>query len=354
MTICYFGIYDPDYSRNRILLGGFGLNGINVIECRTSVKGPLKYWDLIKKHWSIRRKYDIMIVGFPGFQAMILARFLTFKPIIFDAFYSFFDSMAEDRRVVNAWSLRGRYYWFLDWLACRLADRILLDTNAHIDYFVEKLKLSRKKFFRVFVGCDDKVIFPAPPIKKDYFLVHFHGSFIPLQGVEYIIEAAKILENENIKFNIIGRGQTYKEIIDLAGRLQARNVNFLEPVAIEALRDYLAQADVCLGIFGHTDKAKRVIPNKVYEGLAARRPVLTGDSSAVRELLTDGQNAIFCRLADARDLAAKILAVKDGRIAKEKIADSGYEVYQRLCRPEILVKQLLDSGLIEELLKSKG
>ncbi|MFA6593803.1 MAG: glycosyltransferase [Candidatus Buchananbacteria bacterium] len=353
MTICYFGIYDPGYSRNRILLAGLRLNNIKVIECRTAVKGPLKYWDLIGKHWSIRKKYDIMIVGFPGFQAMILARFLTSKPIIFDAFYSFFDSMVEDRKIVKARSFRGGYYWFLDWLSCRLADKILLDTNAHIDYFVKKLKLERSKFFRVLVGCDDKVIFPEPLRKKDYFLVHFHGSFIPLQGVEYIIEAAKILENENIKFNIIGRGQTYGEIIDLARRRQIHNVNFLEPVPLETLRDYLAQADLCLGVFGCTDKAKRVIPNKVYEGLAARRPVLTGDSPAVRELLTDGRTAVFCRLADAQDLAAKILELREGRIDYETIAANGYEVYQRLCRPEILVKQLLDSRLFEGLLNRK-
>jgi glycosyltransferase involved in cell wall biosynthesis len=295
-----------------------------------------------------------MIVGFPGFQAMILARLLTVKPIVFDAFYSFFDSMVEDRKIVKAQSLKGRYYWLLDWLSCRLADKILLDTNAQIDYFVKELKLERKKFYRVLVGCDDKVIFPITPKKKDYFLVHFHGSFIPLQGIEYIIEATKILEGENIKFNIIGHGQTYREIIDLASRLKVSNVNFIEPVSIDNLRGYLAEADVCLGIFGHTDKAKRVIPNKVYEGLAAKRPVLTGDSSAIRELLTDGQDAVFCRLADAQDLASKILALKEGRINYEKIADNGYEIYCRLCRPEILVKQLLDGGLIEELLGPKN
>lgn len=342
MTVCYFGLYKPDYSRNNTLISGLKLNGINVIECRTTAKGVYKYWDLFKKHLLIRRKYDIMVVGFPGFQAAILAKLLTKKPLIFDAFYSIYDSMVEDRRVVGAKSFKAKYYWFLDWLSCHLADKVILDTKAHIDYFIREFNLRSDKFIRIFVGSDDRVIFPLPYEKKDYFLVHFHGSFIPLQGIEYIVEAAKILEHENIKFNIIGRGQTYKEIIDLAYRLGSRNLNFIESVPYGELKDYLGQADVVLGIFGQTEKAKRVIPNKVYEGLAARRLVLTGDSPAIRELLTDGQDAIFCRLVDANDLADKILEIKNGKIDSERIADKGYAVFRRLCRPKVLAKQLID------------
>ena len=37
----------------------------------------------------------------------------------------------------------------------------------------------------------------------------------------------------------------------------------------------LASADAILGIFGTSDKALRVIPNKVYQGLAVGRAVLT-------------------------------------------------------------------------------
>jgi len=350
MVICYFGLYNPNYSRNKILISGLRQNGADVIECRTAAKGILKYWDLYKKHWLIRHKYDIMIIGFPGFQAVILAKLLTNKPIIFDAFYSIYDSMVEDRQIVGAKSLRGKYYWLLDWLSCRLADYVLLDTDANIGYFVKEFDLPREKFIKVFVGSDDKIVFPLPREKKDYFLVHFHGSFIPLQGVEYIVEAAKILEKENIRFNIIGRGQTYKEISKLAQKLRINNINFIESVPYAELKDYLAQADVVLGIFGRTEKAKRVIPNKVYEGLAAKRLVLTGDSPAIRELLADSQNVILCRMADANDLAVKILAIKEGEFEAEKIAENGYGIFQQLCRPEILAKLLMENPFMKELM----
>jgi len=79
MTICYFGIYDPNYSRNRILIKGLRQNNIEVIECNSRLHGIAKYIELAKKHFKIRKKYDLMIIGFPGYQAVILAKFLTKK-----------------------------------------------------------------------------------------------------------------------------------------------------------------------------------------------------------------------------------------------------------------------------------
>ena len=46
----------------------------------------------------------------------------------------------------------------------------------------------------------------------------------------------------------------------------------------------MAEADVVLGLFGDVDRAMRAIPNKVYEGLAARKAVMNMDSPALREI----------------------------------------------------------------------
>ena len=50
LAVCFFGIYNPKYSRNRVLIQGLEENNIKVIQCRTELKGVIKYFDLIKKH----------------------------------------------------------------------------------------------------------------------------------------------------------------------------------------------------------------------------------------------------------------------------------------------------------------
>jgi len=351
MTICYFGIYNPEYSRNRILIKGLKQNGVKVIECNSRLQGVRKYFDLIKKHWRLRGKYDVMIVGFPGYQAMILARFLTRRPIIFDAFTSIYDSLVLDRKITSPYSLKAKYYYFLDWLSCRLADKILSDTAQNIQYFSKNFKVKYSKFIRVFVGVDEEIMKPIKEKDKiehkqerDYFLVHFHGSYIPLQGVEYILAAAKILEKKNIKFNIIGSkikekfsGQSYP------------NVNFINNVSYKELRDLIVKTDVSLGIFGDTEKTKRVIPNKVFEAVACGCPVITADTPAIKELFIDGKNIILCPAANSQALAQKILKLKNDKFLRENIAKEGYNLFK-----DKLTSKMVTKIIYEQIFKNCG
>ena len=343
MKICYFGKYNPEYSRNRVIIKGLKENGAEIIECRSDLSGIRKYFDLIKKHHKIRGQYDILIAGFPANQSVVLAKFLTRKQIVMDAFVSFYDSMVFDRKVCSPYGLRALYYWFLDWLPARLADKILLDTKAHIDYFVKTFHVKKEKFERVFVGTDDSEMYFDPVMKteRDYFLVHYHASFLPLQGIDYIIRAAKILENKNIRFRIIGHGPEYSKIIKLAQDLRIDNIDFVKPVPYEKLRQYISSADIALGIFGQTAKTGRVIPNKIFEAIACSRAIITADEPAVRELFTDHENIIFCRPADPEDLAEKILELKNDLVLREKIEIKGYELFRVKATSKIIAADLL-------------
>jgi len=162
--ICYFGDYDPEYARNRVIIKGLKENGVEVIECNDRARGVKKYLNLFKKFKSIKGKFNFVIVGYSDSRfPLILAKLLTRKPVIWDAFYSIYDSYVFDRKLVKPKSLKAKYYWFMDWLNCKLADKILLDTNAHIDYFVKTFRIDRMKFVRVFIGADDGIFKPSLP-----------------------------------------------------------------------------------------------------------------------------------------------------------------------------------------------
>lgn len=158
MIICYFGDYNPNYTRNRVIIRGLKENGVDVLECNVRLKGFRKFWQLIKEHKKFAGKYDFMIIGYSDSRYLIfLAKFLTDKPVIWDAFYSLYDSWVFDRKIVRDKSPKALYLWFLDWINCKLADLILLDTNAHIDYFVKTFGARKEKFVRVLIGADDKI-----------------------------------------------------------------------------------------------------------------------------------------------------------------------------------------------------
>ncbi len=342
MRILYFGVYNPDYSRNRVLIKGLKANGIEIVECRASAKSRLKY---LKLFWKFMRTpgFDLLLVGFPGQEVMFLARLLTGKPIIFDAFTSHYGGYIIDRQYYSKTSWRAKYYRFLDAWSCKLANLVLLDTNAHIDFFVKEFKLDRKKFLRVFVGTDSDIFYPREVSKEtDKFLVHFHGSYIPLQGVEYIIRAAKLLEKESVAFNLIGRGQTYKKNRQLAEELGLKNIKFIDMVSYEKLADYINMADICLGIFGDSSKTDLVIPNKVYEAIACSKPVITAGAPAIKELFHDRTDIILCNRADPADLAKKIVELKNHLSFRKEIAIAGYTLFKTSLSRSIITAELIN------------
>lgn len=176
------------------------------------------------------------------------------------------------------------------------------------------------------------------------FHILFYGTFIPLQGVPSIVRAAKLLEDDpEIHFTIIGAGQTSGEVEKVRGELNPTNCSFLGRVPFTQIPDYLADADCCLGIFGKTNKTQRVIPNKVYEGVAMAKPVITADTPAIRDVFTDRKDILLCNTDDPKDLAAKIRELKKNPELRATISKGGYETYQRVATPDRIGAALMRS-----------
>lgn len=338
MRALYFGFYDPAYARNRVLIKGLRANGVEVIECRDRSRGLKKFVRLFSKLRSLKKDYDVVIVGFLGHTAVPFAKIFSSKPMIFDAFISLYDSNVFDRKTTKSWSIRSWYYWFLDRLSMSLADVVLFDTNEHINYAVKEFGIARSKFRRIFVGTDDEIFYPREKQENQSFIIHFHGTFIPLQGIECIIRVAKLLEKEEMRFNILGSGQTYPAIKKLTSDLEVKNIDFIDRVEYAKLPEYINQGDICLGIFGRTLKAKRVIPNKIYEYSAMRKPIITADTPAIRELFSE--NDIYLVPADPEAIASAILKLKNDAKLRESLADNAYNKFKKFATPGILGNQL--------------
>lgn len=349
--VCFFGIYDPNYSRNRVLQVGFEANGYEIVDCRIDPRvnwGIFKYWKLYQEYRRLDLTHhpcDLVIVAFPGHSVMWLARLLFGRQLIFDVFVSLYDSNVMDRRQYSSFDPRAWKDFFLDWSAVNLASIVLLDTAEQIKYFHKTFNLAPAKAVRVFVGTDDQYFYPTPRstiLREGEFVVHFHGFYIPLQGVEAIIRAAaRLADHQDIVFRLIGHGQERKKVDALAKKLGLTNLIFIDYVDYDKLRGYLNSAHICLGIFGTTAKAGRVIPNKVFEALACGRPIVTEDSLAIRELLSNGRDVVLCRAGDDQSLAEAILELKQDASKRERIGLNAREFYEGNLTPAKLVAQLL-------------
>ena len=350
-----FRSYDHEYPRSGVIIKGLRKNGVEVIEWNIphNPHTIVRFARLLRKYTT---DYDAVIMGFPGGRDDLpLAKLLSLldrKPLVFDPLVSRYDTKVFDRKVCNEKSIRAKRFFYSDKISCIASDLTLLDTNEHIDYFVNTFGIEKEKFRRVFVGADDEIFYPVKAEKEDdKFKVLFYGTYIPLHGIEYIVEAAKLLENDKgIEFEILGSGQTYKDIIDLSKKLEIKNISFKKDRVDIDPQKYMTKADVCLGIFGDTPKAKRVIPNKAFQVIAMKKPLLTGDTPATREIFSNEQNAILCPVADPEAIAEAILLLKDDEKLRAKIAESGYGLFKEKFTPQAIGKEV--RIIIEEVIEN--
>lgn len=345
MKICYFGIYNSKFGRNSVYIKGLKENGVVVVECADASAGVRKFWRLWQKHLKIIKDggYDVLVVGYPGHLLVPFAKLLSRKKIVLDALCTLWEGEILSR-AKSRWRILKRLKVFLiDWLAIYFADCILVESNAQVIFFKKNFKISHGKVFRVFTGVDDSIFFSSQVTKHPCFTAVFRGRFLPEAGVQYILRAAKILENQNINFLIIGDGFTGSKIRQEMEILQLKNVEWLwESQRPEQLRVKMLQCHVALGQFENHERLSRTIPHKAFEALALGLPYITGKSAAVQELLIDGESVLFTELANPKDLADKILFLKNNTNIAEKIAAAGSYIYKSQLIPKKLGEIILD------------
>lgn len=341
LKICYFPGRESCYARTRIIIKGLKAVGVKVYDCSSANKNFLRYIKGFLKFLFYKNRSDVILVGFLGHFIIPIVKLFTNKKILFDAFLSIYQTLAYDRGTISPIGIFGKIARFIDRKACQLSDIVFLDTEEHIRYFTKEIGIDRAKLRHLPVGSDDSIMYPRPDSGTEEFVVHFHGEFQPLHGVIFIIEAARLLPG--VMFQLIGYGRCYKDCLKRVNELKLRNVIFIKPVPYEELPDYISRASVCLGIFGNTRKANMVIPHKVYEALAMRKPLVTADTPACREILVDGKNCLFCKPADPESLAECICRLKDNISLRKMIAENGYTLFKTAFTPSHIGRHILNT-----------
>ena len=365
--VVLWGTYDLGKPRVRILIRGLRENGIEVVECHSDVwhqiedKSQVTGWTarlrlvwhwlsaypgLLVRYWRLPA-HDAVLICYLGHLDVLLLwplAKLRGRPIIWDAFLSLYNTVAEDRCLASQRSLLACVLFAWEWLACRAADTIVIDTAAHARYFIETFGISPRKIHRVFVGAEPEAFHlpPEGPARRDAngsFTLLFYGQFIPLHGIETIVLVAKLTEHQGLSWQLIGTGQQAASIRSLIAALEPSNLHWESWVPYQNLVHRIHAADICLGIFGTTGKAQRVIPNKVFQIIASGKPLITADTLAARELLIPSTVVRLVPPGDPRALASAARAMAEA--FREVPADDTHLALRSRILPRVVVADLI-------------
>jgi glycosyltransferase involved in cell wall biosynthesis len=355
LRVLYFGTYERDYPRNAQVISALRGAGVQVVEHHVSV------WEGRRDNWQAgaataarlgvaelrllrrpRDEFDALVVGYPGHLDLVAARRVAAgRPVVFNPLVSLYDTFVADRGRFTPTSAAGRALRSIDRRALRAADLVVADTEADADFLSALAGIPRNRVKVSFVGAEERVFSPgwAPAAP---FEALFVGKLIPLHGVETVLEAARLAPG--LRFKIVGSGQLEPLVHD-----RPPNVEHVPWVEYEDLPSELHRAGCALGIFGSSEKALRVIPNKVFQALACAAPVVTAETPAARELLADGETALLVPPSDPEALAAAVTRLADDPSLARRVADGGLAAYRARASERVLGERWRD--LIESLVR---
>jgi len=351
LRVCYFGTWRPRYSRNLIMIQCLREQGIEVHECHATlwrgiedrVEVATGGWfhpgfigRLIRATLLLVRRYraapphDVVVVGYPGqldvFLATLLAT-LRGVPVVWDVFMSAY-LVAGERKLHERSPFSASVLKAVECVALRVPRRLIQDTAQYVAWFHRVHRTPKHRFRLVPTGADDRVYRPgeAPPGSTgDPKTILYYGTYIPNHGVPYIIEAAAALAPDgDTRFVMIGDGPERPAAERAAKERGLENVTFLDWMSREELVAAVHGADICLGTFGETPQSVMTVLNKFYECLAMRKPVITGDSAAIRSRFVPREHLVVCPRRDGPGLAGTIRALLDDPSLRRRIADAGH------------------------------
>lgn len=246
-------------------------------------------------------KYDVIIATSPQFfttwTASVLSK-IRRKPWIFELR----DLWPESIKSVGAMK-QGKVIDILERIELGLyrdADKVIAVTDAFKTNLINR-GIKRENIEVVTNGANAQLF--SPRIKdadllikfnlKDKFVVGYIGTHGLAHSLDFIVNSIAKIQDNSVHFIFIGDGAMKKKIVSIAFGLQFENITFIDSIPKDEVPRYMSIIDVSLAPLKKEANFKTVIPSKIFEASAMRKPTLLGVEGQAQEII-EKYNAGLC------------------------------------------------------------
>ncbi len=146
---------------------------------------------------------------------------------------------------------------------------------------------------------------------REEFVLLYAGTLGMAHGLETVLlAAARLHHRDDVAFVVIGEGAEREQLLARSRELRLTNLRFLGKQPREKVPAYLLAADACLAPLRRSEVFKTAIPSKMFEAMAAARPVILGVEGEAKEILLDAGAGIAVPPDDPEALAEAILKLR--------------------------------------------
>jgi len=287
---------------------------------------------------------DVIYIPYPSLLVLLAYSFFGRRGdrplLVVDCFISIYDTVVMDRKVIAEGGFLAKLLLWLERRSIKAADIVLADTLVNATYLFDLFGNEKEKYQSMNLCINESLFKPMNTPAHNSKTVLFVGSFVPLQGVDVVVDAAiRLADRTDIKFQLVGDGQTAAEI-ELQVASSEANIDWFRTWhSIEKISEIYGNADICLGVFGDTNKTYRVLPYKAYMAMACGKALI---SSRVEDGVIGVSNMPFLAPSSntGQELASKIIELIDSSERREKYAQASRAYYEQHLSNERAVDRL--------------
>ncbi len=234
-------------------------------------------------------------------------------------------------------------------------------SSGMLEYVRGKIKDKKKRFWlaplgvnlNLFKGEADKSKI-AQYAWKDDFIVIYAGAHGRANDLESVLQTIERFEKKNIKINgkkvsfvFIGNGDNKESLVKLSKNLNLQSVYFEDAVPGSRIPQIIMNADVCLTNLKKIESFKLVRPNKIFQYMAARKPILCGIWGEASEVINEAGAGIYVDFTD--NSAANKIYEFIIRPDLSLIGEKGYNYISKYGNRDIIFEEFYRN--IKEIIK---
>jgi glycosyltransferase involved in cell wall biosynthesis len=287
-----------------------------------------------------QKNVDLIIVTSPplfvGVSAWFLAK-IKRVPFIFEV-RDLWPESAIATGVLTNNILINVMYW-IEKSLYKNAHKIIALTPAFKEDISKRFPEYAPKIEIITNGADLDLMAPGPKnnwVRDQYnwqnkkVFSYFGAHGVANNLIQVINVAEKFRDRDDILFVLIGDGMQKDELKETARKLNLKNIQFIDSVPKQKVQDFINASDVCMAILKKTDTFKTVYPNKVFDYMACKKPIIVTIDGITRKLIEDAQAGLFAEPENAesfKETVEKFIELDDAEL--EKLGQNGYNYVRK-------------------------
>jgi len=291
----------------------------------------------------------ILPMGKISFFKLKLAKLMN-KKVVTEFYISKYDTYVNDKKRVDKNSKNALALKKFDQNIIDLSSDLIFLNNSEKEYYLDVVQRSNTttKIHLIPLATESKMMAQLnyANLKTKKLILCWWGSYIPLHGLDKIIESAKYLKQSDISFeyHLFGtadkKAVAYQKMIDELELNDVVKIDNTKTFADKSLDKFLIEnCDIAFGNFGDSEKAKVVMVNKAVEAVSMKIPVLSQKTKALGEYFENEETMFFCE-PSPEEIAKAIFKISNNPELIKSVSKKGFSLYQKRFSKEAYIEDI--------------